>query len=170
MNLTRPGKENKQPVKVNRVIEDTISLLGGRLKKERIIADLDLNTEISDIIVSPGQLGQVFMNLINNSIEAIGGVSRPGAGWIERTPKGGKIIISTSADKNNIVINFADSGPGISDDDLEHIFDPFYTRKKTVGMGIGLSICSGIIEDHNGTIEAGNTPEGGAIFTIKLPV
>ncbi|KKK94085.1 hypothetical protein LCGC14_2686380, partial [marine sediment metagenome] len=63
----------------------------------------------------------------------------------------------------------SDTGPGIAEKDLEHIFDPFYTRKKTMGMGVGLSICNGIIEDHNGTIKAGNAKDGGAVFTVILP-
>ena len=67
------------------------------------------------------------------------------------------------------MIEIADTGPGISDTDLEHIFDPFYTKKKTMGMGVGLSICHGIIEDHKGSIRARNSTEGGAVFTIVLP-
>lgn len=60
--------------------------------------------------------------------------------------------------------------PGIETEDVERIFDPFYSRKKKMGMGIGLSICHEIIEEHNGFITAENSPEGGAVFTIRLPL
>ena len=69
-----------------------------------------------------------------------------------------------------MVINVHDSGPGISEKDIEYIFDPFFTRKKKMGMGVGLSICHGIIEDHDGTITASNSAEGGAAFEIRLPL
>ncbi len=73
-------------------------------------------------------------------------------------------------ENDHIVIQVSDTGTGIAEEELEHIFDPFYTKKKTMGMGIGLSVCNGIIEDHNGTIEARNAEEGGAFFTVTLPV
>jgi signal transduction histidine kinase len=72
--------------------------------------------------------------------------------------------------EEDIVITVKDTGPGISKKDLDRIFDPFFTRKKTMGMGVGLSICCGIVEDHKGTIVADNLPEGGAVLTIRLPL
>ena len=122
------------------------------------------------MIASPQQLGHVFLNLINNSVEAMSGVSKSEGKWKERAKIGGDISIKTMLKKNHVVIQVSDTGPGIAEEDLEHIFDTFYTRKKTLGMGIGLSICNGIIEDHNGTITAKNIKDGGAVFTITLPV
>ena len=81
-----------------------------------------------------------------------------------------EITINTYNRKEKIVIQIKDNGPGISKKDLDHIFDPFYTSKKTMGMGVGLSICHGIIEDHRGVITAENSPDGGALFTITLPI
>ena len=75
-----------------------------------------------------------------------------------------------TASQGSIVITVADTGPGISEKDLQHIFDPFYTRKKKMGMGVGLSICHGFVEDHGGTIVAENGVGGGAVFTITLPI
>ena len=69
-----------------------------------------------------------------------------------------------------MVIKVTDNGPGIPKEDLEHIFDPFCTRKKKMGLGVGLSVCHDIVKSHGGTITAGNGPEGGAVFTIKLPL
>jgi len=83
--------------------------------------------------------------------------------------KKNEITIDTHFENQVIIVNVADNGPGIPEQDLSHIFDPFYTQKKQAGVGIGLSICYGIIEDHHGTIEASNSPPGGAVFTITLP-
>jgi signal transduction histidine kinase len=82
----------------------------------------------------------------------------------------GKIKIDTFNDKNDVVVRVKDSGPGITEKELDHIFDPFFTSKKAMGMGVGLSICHGIVEDHKGMIMAENGPDGGAQFTISLPV
>ena len=68
------------------------------------------------------------------------------------------------------MVELKDSGPGIPDADLNRIFDPFFTSKKPMGMGVGLAICQGVIEDHQGRITAANAPEGGAVFTITLPI
>ena len=81
-----------------------------------------------------------------------------------------EINVKTNLGKGRVVIKVADSGPGIPKEDLEHIFDPFYTRKKKMGLGVGLSVCHDIVEGHGGKITAGNAPEGGAVFTIKLPL
>jgi signal transduction histidine kinase len=83
---------------------------------------------------------------------------------------GGGIVIDTRYQDKEVVISVKDSGPGIAENDLEYIFDPFFTRKKTMGMGVGLSICYGIIQDHGGTIVARNSAGGGAEFEIRLPL
>jgi signal transduction histidine kinase len=86
------------------------------------------------------------------------------------TPFSGEISIDTYNREENILISVKDNGPGISESDLEKVFDPFFTRKKNMGMGIGLSICQSIIEDHKGVLYANNVPQGGAVFTIRLPL
>ena len=110
------------------------------------------------------------MNLISNAVEAMTGTSKSKAGWKTRETIDGEITVNSDLGKDTITINVADTGPGISEEDLEHIFDPFYTRKKETGTGIGLYLCHGIIEDHKGFITAKNSPEGGAVFTITLPI
>jgi PAS domain S-box-containing protein len=170
LDLNRPGNETKQIINVNKVIETTVSLVCCHLKHKKVKINLNICPKIPSIKASPQQLGQVFMNLINNAVEAMIGISNPKDGWRKRTALGGEITISTQFRNDEINIKLADTGPGISNEDLEHIFDPFYTRKKTMGIGIGLSICHGIIEDHNGTITAKNSADSGAVFTIKLPV
>ena len=170
LDLNRPGKENKQTMNINGVIEDTAMLLENYLKKCKVKIFLNLSSKVPDITASPQQLGQVFINLVNNAVEAMMGASESKDGGKSGEITHRTITINTNRKKNNIIIEVADTGPGISKEDLEHIFDPFYTRKKKMGMGIGLSICHGIIEDHNGTIAAINSPERGTVFTITLPI
>jgi len=169
LDLNRPGMEDKRPCNINEVIEKTVSLVSSYMKQSRVKVELDLNPRLPNLMASPQQLGQVFLNLINNAFESITGISHPNDGEIP-VQKGGVIIIRTNAESGRIVVEIKDSGPGIRPDDMGHIFDPFFTRKKRMGMGVGLSICLGIIEDHKGTIEADNAPEGGAIFKVTLPI
>ncbi len=170
IDLNRPGKEKKQPTDANQVINNTVALVKSLLKKNMINIRLDLAAKNSTLFASPQQIGQVLMNLINNAVDSITGAP----GYFESahlTPGGGgSIVVGTYNRDEELVLEFKDSGPGIPQDDLNRIFDPFFTKKKPLGMGVGLSICHGIIEDHQGKITASNAPEGGAVFTIALPL
>jgi PAS domain S-box-containing protein len=168
LDLNRPAQKRKAPLNVNDVIKSTVDLVKIHLKKKKISLHTALEPQSPSILASSQQLSQVFLNLINNAVEAmIGSVAgeKGGEGGFD----GGAITISTSFNSGNLVIKFSDSGPGIPEYDLERIFDPFYTSKKTMGMGIGLFICHGIIEDHHGTITAKNLATRGAMFKIRLP-
>jgi len=168
LDLNRPKQDKKQQTNINSVIKKTIALLQGRLKKGKIAIDLKLSPTIPDITASPQQLNHVFLNIVNNAIEAIKGISRTQMVEIGLKTEG-KITVNSDLKNGVIVISIADNGPGISNDDLEHVFDPFYTRKKTMGLGVGLSICHDIVKDHGGILMAKNRPNGGAVFTITLP-
>lgn len=170
IDLNRPGKEKKQPMEVNQVIENTVALIRSYLKKSGVGIKLNLAAETSKIQASPQQIGQVIMNLINNAVDSIIHSPQYQEKIKESQTIGGEISIDTHNRGDEIVITVTDSGPGISQNDMDHIFDPFFSSKKTMGMGVGLSICHGIIEDHKGTIVAENLAEGGAKFTISLPL
>ena len=162
LDLNRPGKEQKQDSNVNDIITKTLELLRSYLLRNKINVNLDLSSKIPNSLVSPQQLNHVFLNLINNAIEAMVDGSGP--------DKGNEISIISTLRDGNIVIKVSDTGPGLSDKDFHHIFDPFYTTKKQMGLGVGLSVCHDIIENHGGNIQAENAPEGGAVFTISLPL
>jgi len=170
IDLNRPGKEKKQPMDVNQVIKNTVALMISHLKKNMVDIKLNLPAKTSNMHASPQQIGQVIMNLVNNAVEAIIHAPESKNKLTQSASIGGKIVIDTNCLDEEIIITVKDNGPGISNNDLEHIFDPFFTRKKKMGMGVGLSICHGIIEDHQGTITANNSSEGGAVFTIRLPL
>ena len=170
IDLNRPGKEKKQPVDINQVIENTTTLVRSYLTKSRVKINLNMTAKKTKLTASPQQLGQVLMNLINNAVESITGAPEFQKKLKENPSHSGNIFIDTFNKNKELVIRLKDSGPGIAKADLERIFDPFFTRKKTMGMGVGLSICHGIIEDHKGYIVADNDKDGGAVFTITLPL
>jgi signal transduction histidine kinase len=102
------------------------------------------------------QLLQVFSHIINNAAHALA----------ERGD--GALIIGTRAEAAHVIVEFADNGPGMTEP--AKVFDPFYTTRPVgQGTGLGLSMCYGIIEGHNGRITCRNRPEGGASFLIELP-
>jgi two-component system NtrC family sensor kinase len=103
------------------------------------------------------QLQQVFLNIMLNAYQAM--------------PNGGQLRIASRADGKEVQVIFADTGSGISQENLKRIFDPFFTTKEVgEGTGLGLSISYGIIEQHGGTIEVESEPGTGSTFTVKLPI
>lgn len=169
LDLNRPGKQILQTVDVNRVIENTLALVRSTLKKNKVRTLLLLSAQIPGIIATPRQISQVIMNLVNNAVEAMTGI-RHSDDWNSSDGKGREITFTTYRQEDRVVIEVADNGPGISEEDLQYVFDPFYTSKKKLGMGVGLSICHGIVEEYSGTIVARNSPNGGAVFTIEFPI
>ena len=170
LDLNRPGMELKQPSNINEVIRQTLTLARNLLKRNQIKVQLDLSSEIPNINLSPQQMYQMFLNLINNAIEGMIGQIEPLSGVPREESPNKEIRISSKIESDQICIRISDTGPGIPEKDLQFLFDPFFTSKKKMGLGVGLSICYGIVEDHNGTITAENDPESGAVFTIRLPL
>lgn len=169
LDLNRPGKEDRTPCSINALIEKTVSLLGSQLKQTRVKVNLRLAQDLPPIMACAQQLAQVFLNLINNAIDAMAG-EHSARDEYHHQSSGGTLTISTELIKGAVVTAFSDTGPGITAEAFEHLFDPFFTLGKKTGMGIGLYICRSIIEAHKGTICAQNAPEGGAVFMVQLPV
>jgi two-component system NtrC family sensor kinase len=118
---------------------------------------LDLAEHLPVTSADPHQLQQVFLNIVNNAVDAILEHSTDGDLWVR-----------TGFDGDLLCIEFTDSGPGVKD--ASRVFDPFYTTKPVgKGTGLGLSICYGIITEHGGTIRVRNIPARGASFIIELP-
>ena len=161
LDLNRPGKEKNQPLRLNDIIEQTGALVKSYLKDHRVRLHLSLPPDLPVMMGSPQQIGQVFMNLINNAVEAMNADPE----YEDR-----RITIRAAVDSDQIAIHVADTGPGISEEDMSRLFDAFFTRKKKMGMGVGLAICHRIIEDHGGAISVRNRPGRGAEFTVRLPV
>ena len=119
---------------------------------------LELAEDLPEVRADPHQLQQVFLNLINNAVDAILELDNEGDLWVRSGVQG-----------NQLFVEFEDNGPGVKD--ASRVFDPFYTTKPVgKGTGLGLSICYGIITEHGGTIHVRNGAEHGAIFRIELPL
>ena len=106
--------------------------------------------------INPARLARVFHNLIHNAIDVM--------------PEGGKILLRFTLNKNEVVTELEDSGPGIASEMANKLFQPFATHGKSHGTGLGLSICKRIVEDHKGKIFARSEPSRGAIFGFTLPI
>jgi len=140
---------------LHEAIDSSLSILSHRCKDR-----IDIQREygkIPPIKCSPGKIIQVFVNIINNAIDAI--------------KEQGKIWIKTFVNDTNIIIEIRDDGYGILPDNLPKIFDPFFTTKPIgSGTGLGLSISYGIVEQHGGTITVESEAEKGSTFTVSLPM
>jgi two-component system NtrC family sensor kinase len=157
LSFARQHKPERVPVRLNQILEDTLALRDYDLRMSNIVLHLDLAEDLPLAAADPHQLQQVFLNLVNNAVDAILEHSAQGELWV-RTAKEG----------DRFVIEFVDSGPGVKD--ATKVFDPFYTTKPVgKGTGLGLSICYGIVSEHGGQIRVSNVPPRGACFTIELP-
>jgi two-component system NtrC family sensor kinase len=129
---------------------------------ENVRVVTDLEPDLPKTMVDFHQLQRVFLNIIINAHQAM--ASRGGGG-------GGELILRTRQRNGRILVEIADSGPGIAPENLGRVFDPFFTTKEVgQGTGLGLSICYGIVHEHGGRLSARNRPGGGAVFAIELPV
>ncbi len=158
LSFARQHKPERVAVWLNQVVKDTLALRDYDLRVSNVRVHLDLAAELPVTAADPHQLQQVFLNIVNNAVDAILDHATEGDIWVRTAKEGDRLIIE-----------FADSGPGVQD--ASRVFDPFYTTKPVgKGTGLGLSICYGIITEHGGTIRVRNTAPRGAAFTIELPV
>jgi len=157
LSFSRQHKPERVPVQLNQVLEDTLALRDYDLRMSNIRVHLNLAEDLPMTAADPHQLQQVFLNLVNNAVDAILEHSADGDLWV-----------GTGKRKEGFFVEFTDSGPGVKDP--SRVFDPFYTTKPVgKGTGLGLSICYGIVTEHGGTIRVKNVPPRGASFTIELP-
>jgi len=147
-------------VQLPTVLSNTLLLLAERLRLNNIELIKEWDKQLPPVKGNAYQLEQVLINLFQNSIDALEG------------QKGGIITVKIShlPQQQKTQILFSDNGPGVTEDQQEHIFDPFYTTKpEGRGTGLGLSISFGIIQDHNGTIKVESSADSGTTFIITLP-
>lgn len=140
---------------INELVEKALFFIDYRMTQNRISLRCKFTSNLPSVNVDQGALLQVLVNLCLNAIESM--------------PTGGVLSITTSVNSKWLRVAIADTGVGISRDNLSKIFIPFFTTKEE-GRGLGLSICLNIIEQHLGEIEAKSIINKGTIFTIKLPL
>ena len=144
-------------VQLNDLVEEIVALCEQRAKYSSIHINMNLMSPLPTIHASPSEMQQVLLNLINNAVDAM-------------EKSGGSIDITTRLDGAYVVLDVADTGPGIPQANLARIFDPFFTTKAVgKGTGLGLSICYGIIHKMGGEISVNSAVGIGAVFHIRIP-
>jgi PAS domain S-box-containing protein len=142
---------------VNRAVEDTLSLLRYQTQHQGVQAVAEVDPALPEIWAKDSGIRAICMNLMLNAVQAM--------------PKGGTLRVRTRGFPHHVVIEVDDTGPGIAPPHLDRIWDPFFTTKPPgQGTGLGLSITQRIVTRHGGTIRAENLPQGGARFTVELPI
>lgn len=158
LSFARKTDPKLKEVQLNDLVQEMASLCEQRAKFSNVRMELHLDPELPKVCASPSEMQQVFLNLINNALDAM-----------EKT--GGKLDITTRVEGDRVVVDVADTGPGIPQANLGRIFDPFFTTKPVgKGTGLGLSICYGIIHKMGGEISVQSAVGMGTVFHIRLPL
>ena len=159
LDFARPRTPVMKPTAINALVEGCIALVEEQALFHNIEVVRRLETGMPEVVVDPSLMQQVFMNLIINAAEAM--------------PDGGRFVVSTRCDaaERMVEVEFADTGHGIAEADLERIFDPFFTTKAVGhGTGLGLAISFGIVKEHRGTISVESDVGKGTTFNVRLPL
>ena len=162
LQFARPKSADLCPTDVKQVLEKTLGLVTNHLYKQKIETITRIEDDLPKIYADPQEMEQVLVNLYLNAIDAM-----PESGTLTVAAKP---VSSTSGTPQEVVISVADTGFGISPEDLPKIFQPFFTAKKKRGLGLGLPICDRIIKNHGGRIKVESQPGQGTTFEIYLPV
>jgi PAS domain S-box-containing protein len=169
LEFARPSGPDLRLIAPEAVVRRSMDLLSPQFRKKRITTGMEVQRDLPKIEADPQQLVQVLINLYFNSLEAM--------------PGGGRLMVRMSAEpvapsdddgtdnfpQGKLIIAVADTGHGIDLHDRPKIFRPFFSTKKSKGMGLGLSICDGIMKAHNGTIEVESSPGRGTTFRLLFP-
>ncbi len=150
-------KEEKlyAPLNVNDILEEVSAFIENQMHIKNIDFKLILNQNLSYINANKRQIHQVILNLILNAVDSIENY--------------GKITITSDMDDNHVVVKISDTGKGIEPKDLTHLFDPFFSTKGVMGVGLGLFVSQNIIRNHSGKVTVESELGKGSVFTITLP-
>jgi two-component system NtrC family sensor kinase len=158
LSFARKTDSRVKEVQINELIEELVELSGQKAKYSNVTIHTVLQKDLPSVHVSETEIQQVFLNLINNALDAM-------------EKKGGTINVTSRAEGDHITIEVADNGPGIPEANLERIFDPFFTTKRVgKGTGLGLSICYGIIKKMGGEIDVHSVVDVGTTFHVMIPL
>jgi signal transduction histidine kinase len=149
-----PGE--KAPLEVKPLLQRALQMEGFKLENRNITLTVEKMDSVPRVLGNSNQLLQAFVQIVENAVDAL------------QAAGGGRLQVAAWRESEDVVIQFADSGPGLQEP--ERVFDPFYTTKPVgKGTGLGLSATYGVVRDHKGQITCFNRPEGGATFEIRLP-
>jgi signal transduction histidine kinase len=154
----RPSGRDLGPIDLAAVVRQSVSICEHLVERGGIILEVEVDPELPAVQAISGQLEQVLINLITNAVHAV--------------ENGGRVEVRAQADTpSTVLIEVADSGPGIADADRDKIFEPFFTTKPDgKGTGLGLPIVRNIVDQHHGEILVVRSALGGAAFRVILPI
>lgn len=156
LDQSRPLSDAARPVDLNQVITRVLTLASSEIAENRVTVKLDLDPDLPLVIAHPDAMQQVMANLVANANDAMA--------------EGGELVIATRADASVVEVSVTDSGAGIEDQHLPHIFEAFYTTKPGVnGVGLGLFVSEGIVRGHRGELRVESKVGVGTRFVMRLP-
>jgi signal transduction histidine kinase len=161
LDFARQGDHLRARADINEIVEDVLALMTHLVHTSGVQLEVNLGQGLPWITLDGNQIKQVLLNLLHNALHAM--------------PGGGRLQVRTELQRKEtrdwIVIRVTDNGVGMDSDELERIFEPFYTtRAESGGTGLGLSVTYGIVTDHGGTIEVQSQRGSGSTFSVWLPV
>lgn len=154
----KPMKVSFEKCSFNEIVNKVVRIAEAELKDAGISLDLNLSTSMPNVLMDVGLMQQALLNLIKNGLQAM-----------EDTGREKKIIISTYLEGANAILSVKDSGCGMTDKQMEKIFEPYYTTKSN-GTGLGLTVLFKIIKEHGGDIHVLSVKDEGSEFIISLPI
>jgi C4-dicarboxylate-specific signal transduction histidine kinase len=157
--LYKRGDAKTESLDLNELVGETLELVRNELVARQVTAVTELASRLPSIEGGRVQLQQVLLNLILNAVDAMS----------ENIMEQRMLVLRTEATASGVSLYVVDSGPGIAAEDLNHVFDPFWTTKSG-GMGMGLAICQTIVASHRGSITVANNAGGGTTFCVTLPI
>lgn len=158
IDFSKPVEPNFEVTDINAPVQEAVKLASMSIEKKKIKLETDLNPDLPPCFAEHNLIEEVVLNLINNAADAMMGQEKEKWIWV-----------TSALDDSKIILSVEDTGPGISVDLSEKIFEPFYTTKE-YSTGIGLCLCQRIITDHKGTIRVEKGKTGGARFIVMLPL
>jgi two-component system NtrC family sensor kinase len=157
LSFSKPEEEKRRPVKINELVEGILLVMEKQMRESNIKVETYFDDTLPEVMASTNQMRQVMLNLLKNAREAM--------------PKGGVLTVRTSREDRKVAVAIQDTGVGIPEELRDKIFEAFFTTKQKVkGVGLGLSVCYGIIKDHGGEIRVESEVDKGTTFTILMPV
>ncbi|KAF0121617.1 MAG: PAS/PAC sensor signal transduction histidine kinase [bacterium] len=157
LSFSRPDEEERHPTDINTILDEILLLHEKQLREHSIRVSSSFAEGLEKVYASKNHLRQVFLNIISNARDAM--------------PEGGTLTVKTNGGKDNVQIQISDTGIGIREENLDKIFDAFFTTKNgRKDAGLGLSVCYGFVKDHGGDIKVESKVGSGTTFTIILPV
>lgn len=158
-NFARKSSGKARPADLRQIVANALSLLGQRLRSNDVRLSVRFPDSAILALCDANRMEQVVINLVGNALDAMAGKPSP------------EIEITAEIRETTIRLQIRDHGPGLTDEALVHLFEPFFTTKEAGhGLGLGLAISAGIVRDFGGTLTGANHPDGGATFTLELPL